>query len=74
MFVYGYVPAHRRGPRPQPPTAILRDVADRIEATPLGRTVSGRRGAGGLIGVYVLVDDDEAWQQIVRARIDAERD
>jgi hypothetical protein len=39
--------------------AILREAADQIEATPPDRKVSGRiDGSGGLIGVFVLVDDD----------------
>jgi hypothetical protein len=27
-------------------------------------------GAGGLIGVYVMVDDDEAWQATMRRQLD----
>lgn len=53
--------------------AILRDAADRIEATPAGRKVSGRfEGAGGLIGVYVLVDDDPVWQATMRRQLDTQ--
>jgi hypothetical protein len=51
--------------------AILRDVADRVEATPPDRKVSGRLdGASGLIGVFVLVDDDHVWQATMRRQLD----
>ena len=56
-----------RPPRP----AILRDAADRVEAIPSGRKVSGRIGdTGGLIGVFVLVDDDPVWQAMMRRQLD----
>jgi hypothetical protein len=33
--------------------------------------VSGRfEGAGGLVGVFVLVDDDEVWQATMRRQLD----
>jgi hypothetical protein len=51
--------------------AILRDAADRIEATPPDRKVSGTIGdGGGLVGVFVLVDDDPAWQAMMRRQLD----
>jgi hypothetical protein len=51
--------------------AILRDAADQIAATPPDRKVSGTIGdSGGLVGVFVLVDDDPAWQGMMRRQLD----
>jgi hypothetical protein len=51
--------------------AILREAADQIEATSSDRRVSGRiDGSGGLIGVFVLVDDDPRWQATMRRQFD----
>jgi hypothetical protein len=52
--------------------AILRDVADRIEATPPDRKVGGTMGDdGGTTGAFALVDDDETWQGMMRRQLDA---
>jgi hypothetical protein len=49
---------------------LLRDVADRIETPPPGRGVGDTvGGAGGAIGAFALVDDDQAWQRTMRAQI-----
>jgi hypothetical protein len=51
--------------------AILGEVADRIEATDPGRGVGGTLGdTGRTIGAYALVDDDEAWQRMMRRQLD----
>jgi hypothetical protein len=51
--------------------AILREAADQIEATPPDRKVSGSIGdSGGLVGVFVLVDDDPVWQATMRRQLD----
>jgi hypothetical protein len=51
--------------------AILREAADGIEATPPDRKVSGTIGdSGGLVGVFVLVDDDPVWQATMRRQLD----
>ena len=50
---------------------IIRDVADRIEATGADRKVGGTVGdAGGTIGAYALIDDDPVWQQTMRRQLD----
>jgi hypothetical protein len=50
---------------------ILREVADRIEATSPDRKIGGSLGTGGgTVGAFALVDDDEVWQQNMRAQLD----
>lgn len=52
--------------------AIIRDVADRVEATAPNRKVGGTIGDdGGITGAFALVDDDEAWQGSMRGQLDA---
>jgi len=51
--------------------AILRDVADRVEAAPPDRKVGGTIGDdGGVTGAFALVADDEAWQRTMRTHLD----
>jgi hypothetical protein len=71
MFAYGDVSAHGRGERPGQLPEILREVADRIEATSPDRKIGGSLGTGGgTVGAFALVDDDEVWQQNMRAQLD----
>ena len=52
--------------------AILREAADRIEASSPDRKVGGAIGdGGGRIGGFVLVGDDPAWQAAMRRHLDA---
>ena len=52
--------------------AILREVADRIDATPPDRKVGGRLEIGPGTARYVLVDDDPVLQAAMRRQLDAE--
>jgi hypothetical protein len=74
VFAHGDVPAHPRVARPRRLAEIIREVADRVEATPPERGVGGTVGdGGGTIGAFALIDDDEVWQQTMRAQIDPEQ-
>jgi hypothetical protein len=72
MLVYGYVSADGRAPRLRRLSAMLREVADRSDATPPDRKVGGRVENGTGTARYVLVDDDPVGQAAIRRQLDAE--